>query len=302
MAKEIESGQTALKEVVLGNDEVILMQDIGFSYGKKPLFSHLNLAIRRGNIYGLLGKNGSGKTTLLKLLCGQLFPDEGYTSALGFDPIGRKPEMLSEIFYLPEEFPLPKMKAEQYLKMRSVFYPRFDHAMFDQFCKDFDLDMQQNLNEMSLGQKKKLLLAFGLASNTSLLILDEPTNGLDIPSKRQFRQTVASAMTEDRTFIISTHQVRDMENLIDPLIILHDGAIIFNEGVDSITDKYVMSLVTTDPQPDALVAYKEKVLGGWIVLKERGEQEEETQGQPLDLETLFNVVVENPTLMQGGTK
>ena len=301
MAKEIGSGQTALTEAVSTNNEVILMKDIGFSYGKKPLFTHLNLAIKRGNIYGLLGKNGSGKTTLLKLLSGQLFPDEGYSSVLGFDPVLRKPLMLSEIFYLPEEFPLPKMKAEQYLKMRSVFYPRFDHTMFAQFCKDFDLDMQQNLNEMSLGQKKKLLLAFGLASNTELLILDEPTNGLDIPSKRQFRQTVASAMTEDRTFIISTHQVRDMENLIDPLIMLHAGSVIFNDTVVSVTDKYVMNLVTTDPGLDTKVVYKEKVLGGWMVLKERDERED-MQGQPLDLETLFNVVVENPALMQGGTR
>lgn len=301
MANEIGSGQTTLKEVVSTNDQVILMQDIGFSYAKKPLFSHLNLRIKKGNIYGLLGKNGSGKTTLLKLICGQLFPNEGHTSVLGFDPVGRKPEMLGEIFYLPEEFPLPKMKATQYLAMRSVFYPRFDHAMFEQFCRDFDLDMQQNLNEMSLGQKKKLLLAFGLASNTSLLILDEPTNGLDIPSKRQFRQTVASAMTEDRTFIISTHQVRDMENLIDPLIILHDGAVIFNDTVDSITDKFVMDLVTTEPDKGEEVAYKEKVLGGWMVLKEKDEKEG-GKGQPLDLETLFNVVVENPACMQGGVK
>ncbi|MBI9093707.1 MAG: ABC transporter ATP-binding protein [Sphaerochaeta sp.] len=302
MANEIGSGQTDLTEVVSTNNAVILMQDIGFSYGKKPLFTHLNLEIKRGNIYGLLGKNGSGKTTLLKLICGQLFPDEGFTSALGSDPTVRKPAMLSEIFYLPEEFPLPKMKATEYLKMRSVFYPRFDNLMFLQFCKDFELDMQQNLSEMSLGQKKKLLLAFGLASNTSLLILDEPTNGLDIPSKRQFRQTVASAMTEDRTFIISTHQVRDMENLIDPLIILHDGNIIFNDTVDSITGKYVMGLVTTDPVQDEKVVYKEKVLGGWMVLRERGEQEEEREGQPLDLETLFNVVVERSTRMQGGTR
>lgn len=301
MANEIESGQTRSKEVVSSSGEVILMQDIGFSYGKNQLFSHLNLRIKKGNIYGLLGKNGSGKTTLLKLLCGQLFPNEGYTSVLGFDPIGRKPAMLGEIFYLPEEFPLPKMKASEYLKMRSGFYPRFDHAMFEQFYRDFDLDMQQNLNEMSLGQKKKLLLAFGLASNTSLLILDEPTNGLDIPSKRQFRQTVASAMTEDRTFIISTHQVRDMENLIDPLIILHDGAVIFNDTVDSITDKFVMDLVTTEPDKGEEVAYKEKVLGGWMVLKERDEKEG-GKGQPLDLETLFNVVVENPACMQGGVK
>ena len=141
---------------------------------------------------------------------------------------------------------------------------------------------------MSLGQKKKVLLSFGLASNTALLILDEPTNGLDIPSKRQFRQTVASAMTENRTFIISTHQVRDMENLIDPIIILHDGSVIFNDTASSVSDKYVLNLTTKEPDL-ASAMYVEKVLGGWMVLSERSD---ESEGQPLDLETLFNVVIE----------
>lgn len=299
MTSATENSSIAPEQESYPVEKVITLQDIGFSYGKKPLFHHLNLQIQRGNIYGLLGKNGSGKTTLLKLLSGQLFPLEGYSSVLGYDPIERHPSMLSEIFYLPEEFPLPKMKAHEYLKMRSVFYPRFDHTMFEKYCHDFELDMQVDLNEMSLGQKKKLLLAFGLASNTALLILDEPTNGLDIPSKRQFRQTVASAMTEERTFIISTHQVRDMENLIDPLIILHDGSIIFNASVDSISGKYTMNLVTKDVGDDQQVLYKEKVLGGWMILKERDEFDEE-ESQPMDLETLFNVIINNPTLMQGG--
>jgi ABC-2 type transport system ATP-binding protein len=151
---------------------------------------------------------------------------------------------------------------------------------------------------MSLGQKKKVLLSFGLASNTSLLILDEPTNGLDIPSKRQFRQTVASAMTENRTFIISTHQVRDMENLIDPIIILHDGSVIFNDTVASVADKYVLNLTTSEPKTDTAM-YTEKVLGGWMVLSERTE---ETEGQPLDLETLFNVVVQISKGTMGGVR
>ena len=283
---------------VMDDDSVIHMQDIAFSYGKKPLFSHLDLDIKRGNIYGLLGKNGAGKTTLLKLLSGQLFPDEGTTSVLNFNPNKRNPEMLCEIFYLPEEFPLPRMKAQEYLSLRSPFYPRFDQAMFNRFCQDFELDMKENLNEMSLGQKKKLLLSFGLASNTKLLILDEPTNGLDIPSKKQFRQTVASAMTENRTFIISTHQVRDMENLIDPLLILHNGKVIFNDTVDSVTDNYSMSLVATEPKEGEAV-YVEKVLGGWMVLKTR---EDDEQNQPLDLETLFNVIIENPDFMAGGVR
>ena len=277
---------------------VVRMRGLDFSYGSMQLFSNLDLEIKRGNIYGLLGKNGAGKTTLLKILSGQLFGLQGQTVTLGHNPQKREPSMLSEIFYLPEEFPLPSMKASEYLKMRSPFYPKFDHSMFQNFCKEFDVNLSQRLDQMSLGQKKKVLLSFGLASNTSLLILDEPTNGLDIPSKRQFRQTVASAMTENRTFIISTHQVRDMENLIDPIIILHDGKVIFNDTVASMSDKYVLSLTTSKPESEQSV-YTEKVLGGWMMLKERDGDEE---GKPLDLETLFNVVIEMSKARQGGVQ
>ena len=281
-----------------GQEVVVHMQNIGFSYAQNRLFNHLDLEIKRGNIYGLLGKNGAGKTTLLKILSGQLFIEEGETKVLGENPQERKPSLLSEIFYLPEEFPLPKMKASEYLAMRSPFYPKFDHEMFSQYCREFDIDLNQRLDQMSLGQKKKVLLSFGLATNTALLILDEPTNGLDIPSKRQFRQTVASAMTEQRTFIISTHQVRDMENLIDPIIILHDGKVIFNDTVESVNEKYVLSLTTEQPKADEGM-YTEKVLGGWMVLSERTDDRE---GKPLDLETLFNVIIEQSKGSAGGVR
>ncbi|MBJ2357819.1 ABC transporter ATP-binding protein [Sphaerochaeta sp. S2] len=281
-----------------GQEVVVHMQNIGFSYTQSRLFNHLDLEIKRGNIYGLLGKNGAGKTTLLKILSGQLFIEEGETKVLGENPQERKPSLLSEIFYLPEEFPLPKMKASEYLAMRSPFYPKFDHEMFSQYCREFDIDLNQRLDQMSLGQKKKVLLSFGLATNTALLILDEPTNGLDIPSKRQFRQTVASAMTEQRTFIISTHQVRDMENLIDPIIILHDGKVIFNDTVESVNEKYVLSLTTEQPKAGEGM-YTEKVLGGWMVLSERTDDRE---GKPLDLETLFNVIIEQSKGSAGGVR
>jgi len=235
---------------------------------------------------------------LLKLLSGQLFVQGGKVEVFGQNPQKRAPSLLQEIFYLPEEFPLPKMKANEYLAMLSPFYPRFDHTMFGVYCKDFDVDLNQRLDQMSLGQKKKVLLSFGLASNTALLMLDEPTNGLDIPSKRQFRQTVASAMTENRTFIISTHQVRDMENLIDPIIILHDGSVIFNDTVASVSDKYVLNLTTSEPSKENTL-YTEKVLGGWMVLSERGD---DSEGQPLDLETLFNVVIQTSKGTMGGVR
>ena len=295
MEQAMQENALAVKD---GQEVVVHMQNIGFSYAQNRLFNHLDLEIKRGNIYGLLGKNGAGKTTLLKILSGQLFIEEGETKVLGENPQERKPSLLSEIFYLPEEFPLPKMKASEYLAMRSPFYPKFDHEMFSQYCREFDIDLNQRLDQMSLGQKKKVLLSFGLATNTALLILDEPTNGLDIPSKRQFRQTVASAMTEQRTFIISTHQVRDMENLIDPIIILHDGKVIFNDTVESVNEKYVLSLTTEQPKADEGM-YTEKVLGGWMVLSERTDDRE---GKPLDLETLFNVIIEQSKGSAGGVR
>jgi ABC-2 type transport system ATP-binding protein len=285
---------------------MIQMQNIHFQYGRKPLFSGLDLEIPKGNIYGLLGMNGAGKTTLLKLISGQLFPNSGTTSVLGLDPTKRKAEMLQDIFHLPEEFWLPRMRASEYLAINASFYPKFNHDAFNRYCKDFDLDLSQRLNEFSFGQKKKLLLSFGLASGTSLLILDEPTNGLDIPSKSQFRRTVASAMTEERTFIISTHQVRDMENLIDPIIILHDGKVVFHSSLDMVSQKYTIKFERTEPVSGE-VLFNERIPGGWNVMRERFPDEEETQ---IDLETLFNAVVSKPGLFmkrsvtgsQGGVK
>lgn len=261
--------------------------DLSFGYTKKPLFTDLSFSLEGGNIYGLLGKNGAGKSTLLKLLSGQLFAKEGALHVFGERSEKRSPNLLKEIFYLNEEFSLPRMKSDQYLAMLAPFYPRFDHKRFVEYADEFDVDLNHRLSQMSLGQKKKYLLAFGLASDCRLLIMDEPTNALDIPSKRQFRQIVASAMSEDRTFVISTHQVRDMEGLIDPIMILDQGRVIFNESLDAITDAYVMDLSTTEPDDAAL--YKEKVLGGWMVLKPRSESQ---QGQTLDLETIFNILVE----------
>ena len=270
---------------------MIRMKNIRFQYGKKPLFANLDLTIEKGNIYGLLGMNGAGKTTLLKLISGQLFPLEGSSSVLGYNPVERHPEMLGDLFHLPEEFLLPRMTAEAYIATYAPFYPRFDQAAMHRYCMDFDLDLSQKLNEYSFGQKKKFLLSFGLASNTSLLILDEPTNGLDIPSKSQFRRTVASAMTEDRTFIISTHQVRDMENLIDPIIIVNTGKVVFNHDLTSLANSFSMELERTEPSGQTII-FSEKVPGGWMTIRKRDGDDEET---PIDLETLFNAVIANPT-------
>lgn len=270
---------------------MIHVRDLEFRYGTHPLFSRLDLDIRGGAIHGLLGLNGAGKTTLLRLLAGQLFPVDGIIDVLGFTPAQRKPGFLSEIFFVPDEFSLPDLTGTQYIKMLSPFYPRFDLATCNRLCREFEVDSERKLTEHSFGQKKKFLLAFGLATMTSILVMDEPTNGLDIPSKTQFRRTVAAAITPQRCFIISTHQVRDLENLIDPIIIVHNGKIVFNQNVEDIGARFSMSH-DYGPQAPEGTLYSEKIPGGWVSVHETPAG---THDQPLDLETLFNAVIANPT-------
>lgn len=268
---------------------MIHIQNLSFSYQKKsPLFEQLSLSLPAGNIYGLLGKNGAGKTTLLKIISGLLFPKNGELNVNGFHPADRLPQFLQEVFLVSEEFELPKIQMETYVRLCSRFYPRFSHSLFLNYVHEFDLLTDQKLSALSYGQKKKFLLSFGLATDSKLLILDEPTNGLDIPSKSQFRKILANAIHEERSFIISTHQVRDMENLIDPIIILDEGRIIFFENCETISAKLSITRQKELDNPEQMLYY-ESHLGGYTVMKENTGHEE----TKLNLEILFNAVISN---------
>jgi len=268
---------------------MIEISNLNFAYKNKPnLFSGLQLEISEGNIYGLLGKNGAGKTTLLKIISGLLFPRQGDCAVLGFNSSKRTPAMLQEIYFIPEEFYTPPLKIKEYVALYAPFYPQFDQNTLEQHIATFTLPGNERLTSMSYGQKKKFLIAFGLATNCKLLILDEPTNGLDIPSKSQFRKLLAASLDENRTIIISTHQVRDIGNLIDPIVILDEGNIIFDQSIDAISRKLAVNLQKDEPDPQA-VLYSEKTLGGYVVIEENAGQSESN----LDIELLFNAVINN---------
>ncbi len=279
---------------------MIQIRDLSFSYEKKKLFSGLNLELEPG-LYGLLGKNGAGKSSLLKLIAGELFRHGGECMAAGYDSGKRSPMMLSEIYYLPEEFDLPAMTGDRYIESYSPFYPRFSRDFFDECAAEFEVSAVQKLSTMSYGQKKKFMIAFGLATWSSILLLDEPTNGLDIPSKSQFRRLVAAGASDERLILVSTHQVRDMENLIDPIVIVEDGKIIFNHTMEDVTSS--LDLVLTDKQPaEGEAVYSEKVLGGWLCAVKSGEG----SGREFDLEFLFNMVISCSdsleAIIDGGSK
>jgi ABC-2 type transport system ATP-binding protein len=269
------------------NKSMIHIQDLEFSYSKKAsLLSNLTLQLEAGRIHGLLGKNGEGKSTLLKLISGLVFPTLGQIEVMGFEPQKRQPEMLQEIFFLPEELPQLTLTVENYEKVYAPFYPNFSSAQFNEYLKEFDVDLKNSmLNKLSHGQKKKVMIAFGLAANTKLLLMDEPTNGLDIPSKGQFRRMVASAVNEDRCLIISTHQVRDLDSLIDSIIIMDRHEIVFNEPVENITKKLLFKVADRN-ETDETVIYSEDSLRGLYQVKENTTGEE----SKLDIELLFNAI------------
>ena len=269
---------------------MIEVKNIKFKYaGQKDLvFDDFSLTLEANNIYGLLGKNGTGKSTLLYLIAGLLRPKAGTVCFDSVETRQRRPETLQEIFIVPEEFDLPTMSLEQYVKINEPFYPRFRREVLEACLKDFELSTDLKLNALSMGQKKKVFMSFALATNTKLLLMDEPTNGLDIPSKSQFRKVVAQYMNEERTLIISTHQVHDVESLLDHILILSQQKLLLDASVTEITDKYTFEYRTPDQMDDVL--YAEPSLQGNAVIAPRKADSPETQ---INLELLFNAVNEN---------
>jgi ABC-2 type transport system ATP-binding protein len=264
---------------------MIKINDLNFGYSKQQLlFKNLSVQLRSGHIYGLLGKNGAGKSSLLKNMAGLVYASGGKIDVMGFDPAKRQPALLKQICFIPEEFYLPSVKIDAYVKANAAFYPNFNHSYFKELLAEFDVPVAQKLINMSYGQKKKLIIAFGLATQAQLIIMDEPTNGLDIPSKAQFRKIMAAALTEDRCIIISTHQVRDLDNLIDTVIMLDESHIVLKASVEEITNKLCFKRLK---ELDDTVIYSEPSLLGYNALMPNYHDEE----SKLDMELLFNAVL-----------
>jgi len=224
---------------------MIEIKDLTFWYSKRNrLFEDLNLNLDSGHIYGLLGKNGAGKTTLLKLICGLSFPKTGSVSVNGYIPSNRQPGFLADIFFLPEEISLPPFTPLKFADIYKHFYPAFNYSQYRVCLGNFQVDTTQGMNKLSHGQQRKAMLAFALATNTSCLFLDEPTNGLDIPSKASFRRMLAASLSEGKTIILSTHMVRDLQSMIDSVLILENHKLSYTPTVDQNLEDFFTASVS----------------------------------------------------------
>ena len=271
---------------------MIEIENLSFGYKrKKLLYKNLSLKLEAGSIYGLLGKNGAGKSTLLKNFIGLLFPTGGNISVNGFTPKKRWPSFLETIYFIPEEVYVPALTIESYKNLFSPFYPSFNEEQFYSYLEQLDVKDKGKLNTLSFGQQKKFIIAFALACNTRILLLDEPTNGLDIPSKIKFRKLIASVFTDDKIIFISTHQIRDLDNLIDRVIIIDNGDLLLNASINEIAHKLSFKTVSELPATGK-VLYAEDSLKGQSIVIENIENED----SKINLEHLFNAVIENPAM------
>lgn len=271
---------------------MIEIKDLAFSYGKTPILKSITTTLEEGRIYGLLGENGVGKTTLLTLLCGLKKVCSGSITTDGENPFDRTPTLLQNQFYLPDEVLPVAMKAECFAKERGAFWPDYDHSKFLEIMKEFENDPAKKMNQMSAGQLKKTYISLALACGCKYIFMDEPTNGLDIPSKTQFRSAIMKYTSDDSTIAISTHQVRDLENIIDPIIILDRQDVLLNASVEEITSKLYFDY-GTQLHPESL--YSEQLPGGFIQVYPNSTGED----SKINVEALFNAVHKNKELIKG---
>ena len=271
--------------------KMITVENLSFLYrkSKRAVLHDFSLSLEKGRVYGLLGKNGAGKSTLLYLMSGLLTPKSGKVVYHDVDVRRRLPITLQDMFLVPEEFDLPPVSLISYIELNSPFYPRFSKEDMVKYLHYFEMDINIDLGALSMGQKKKVFMSFALATNTSLLLMDEPTNGLDIPGKSQFRKFIASGMTDDKTILISTHQVRDIDKVLDHVLIMDNSRVLLNESTMSICDKLFFTESENRELLQSSLFSTPSIQGNFLLLPNKSGEDSE-----INLELLFNATLAVP--------
>ena len=250
---------------------MINIENLSFCYKKKP-YNHDNKDVFDLNIKNtqigpgihlLLGENGAGKTTLLHIIAGLLFAQKGICKIDGNDVSLRQPSEMNKIFFMPEDITFPTKSINDFAKIHSPFYPTFSEELFRQNLETFHLTGDEELSSLSLGIRKKANIAYVMALGTDIILLDEPTNCLDINAKKELLKIMVSSIRDDQTVIISTHTVWDLKNLFESVMVLNHGKLILSMSNEELISK--ISFMTGNTlNPDAL--YSEHNINGhqWI--------------------------------------
>lgn len=266
----------------------INIQQLSFAYKQQAIYQSLDAQIGEAGIYGLFGRNGSGKSTLLKLMSGLLTPSSGSIDILGFTPRKRSPNFLQNIYILPEEFHLPDLSPTVLANTRHQFYPNFRRDLFDAYIARFEVPQDKKFSQMSLGQKKKSAIAFALATLTPVLLMDEPTNGLDIVSRETFKSLMMTEEQAQRMTLISTHQAHDLERIISHIWFIDDGKLMLSSPIKQLANTLRMGVSDSNEQPDNVI-YQEPIGAhvAWVAEKTDSSSEHYSE---LNIEMLYKAL------------
>ncbi len=265
----------------------------GFTFNSKDM----HFDEEGGKVYGLLGKNGAGKSTLIRILSGGIIHYKGECRIGDFSSSSRDPKMLQDIIIVPEEYYLPPILPLEYAKLFGIFYPHFTIDLLNSLIEGFEIPRKKLLVNMSFGQKKKFMIAFAFATRAKIIIFDEPTNGLDIPSKILFNQCVHKHKKLYQMIIVSTHQVKDVESIIDALILIHEGKSLLNTSIENIA-QYFQVVQSEKRLSSKDVIFCIESIGGYTSLQVRKKALKKNTLQNVDIELFFTATLHSPSKIQ----
>lgn len=226
---------------------LITINNLNKNYGSKKVVSNVNLSIHSGQILGLVGPNGAGKTTCLRALLG-LTSYDGDIDILGFNPKTNRDDMLHDVAYISDVAVLPKwLSVEQALTYMAGVHPNFNRNKAEEFLEKTNISFTSKVKALSKGMVTQLHLALVLAINAKILVLDEPTLGLDILTRRQFyNHLLEDFYSEDKCIIVTTHQIEEIEHILTDVAFIKDGQLVLSENIDTIRERYKVVAVAND--------------------------------------------------------
>src|SRR3954469_19149915 len=218
------------------SDAVIEVSGLTRRFGGRTALDSVSLSLARGGVYGLVGANGAGKTTLIKHLLGLLRAESGTVRVFGLDPVAEPVGVLSRIGYLSEDHDLPGwMRVAELLRYSRAFHPAWDDAYAEELRQAFALDPEANIKELSRGQKARAGLLVALAHRPELLLLDEPSSGLDPIVRRDILGAILRTIAhEGRTVLFSSHLLDEVEPVADHVTMINDGRVVLSAPLDEI--------------------------------------------------------------------
>jgi ABC-2 type transport system ATP-binding protein len=221
-------------------DSVIDVSELTRHFGTKTALGAVSLSLPRGAVYGLVGANGAGKTTLIKHILGLLRAESGSVRVFGLDPVADPVGVLSRIGYLSEENDLPGwMRVEELIRYSRAFYPAWDDAYAEELRRAFELDSSAKIRTLSKGQKARAGLLIALAHRPELLVLDEPSSGLDPIVRRDILGAVIRTIADEgRTVLFSSHLLEEVEQVADHVTMINHGKIVLSASLDAIRESH----------------------------------------------------------------